>query len=150
MALQGVRISNDRNTCLELISRFATKPPTVMQIQQELFEGKSLAETSAASTVSQELAELADVEHQAQRRMVRSSLEMAYTRHLDRRAFNETMEALGTQPEEVRKEAAAQEKAAEDRLATLQIQATHQIQTYQVKLNELRDQLRSLRAGATD
>jgi hypothetical protein len=59
-----VRISDDRNTCLELLSRFAAKPPTVMRIQQELFEGKSLAETAAASAVSQELAELQRQNHE--------------------------------------------------------------------------------------
>lgn len=151
-----VRISDDRNTCLELLSRFAAKPPTVMRIQQELFEGKSLAETAAASAVSQELAELqrqnheklADVEHQARGRMVRSSLEMAYTLQLDRRAFNGTMEALNKQQEEVRKEAEEQEKTDEERLAALRRQASRQNQNHQVQLSELKDQLHSLRVAS--
>jgi len=152
-----VRISDDRNTCLELLSQFAAKPPTVLRIQQELFEGISLAETAAASAVSQELAELqrqnqerlADIEHQVQRQMIRSSLEMAYTRQLNRRAFDEQMEDLNTLQEEVRKEAEEQERIDEERLSILQRQASRQNQNHQVKLNELKDQLHSLRARAT-
>jgi hypothetical protein len=152
-----VRISDDRNTCLELLSRFAAKPPTVMRIQQELFEGKSLAQTAAASAVSQELAELqrqnqqklADVEHQAQKKTVRSSLEMAYTRHLNQRAFEGTMEALSTQQEEVRKETEEEERVCEEKLATLKREVSRQNQNHQVELNELRDQLQALRARAT-
>ena len=34
------------------------KEPHVIRIQQELFEGKALSETAAASAVSRELAEL--------------------------------------------------------------------------------------------
>lgn len=53
-----VRITNDRVENLDLISRFLGRQPAVMKIQQELFEGKTLAQTAAASAVSKEIAEL--------------------------------------------------------------------------------------------
>jgi hypothetical protein len=53
-----VRVSGDRDADLELLSRFAVKSPSVMDLQKELLSGKSLAETAAASANSQELAEL--------------------------------------------------------------------------------------------
>jgi hypothetical protein len=80
--------------------------------------------------------------------MVRSSLEMAYTLQLDRRAFNGTMEALSKQLEEVRKEAEEQEKADEERLAALRRQASRQNQNHQMQLSELKDQLHSLRVAS--
>lgn len=100
-----VRIAGDRESKLKLLSRFAAKQPMVMRIQRELFEGKPLIETAAASAISQELAELqrqnneklADTRFQAQRKMTKSELEMAYTRKLGSRAFEEKMEDLEVQ-----------------------------------------------------
>jgi hypothetical protein len=152
-----VRILDTRNSNLELLCRFAAKQPKVMRIQQELVEGKTLSETAAASAISQELAELqrqnhkklADTEHQAQKLLTRSVLEKAYTRKLARKAFDETMEGLDAQQEEVRKEQEEREKAGEERLATLRKESSRQDQSFQVKQNELNEQLRALRASAT-
>lgn len=47
-----VRISDDREECLKLLLRFAAKQPSVVRFQEELFEGKSLSETGAASAIS--------------------------------------------------------------------------------------------------
>jgi hypothetical protein len=152
-----VRISDYRDSNLELLSRFAGKPPTVMRIQQELFEGKTLAETAAASAVSQELAELQrqnlekleDVEHQAQKKITRSTLEKVFTLHLEKKAFDVTMKELGDQQEEVRKEQEEQEKKDDERLETLRAAKRSQELGFQVQLNDLNEKLRALRAGAT-
>jgi anion-transporting ArsA/GET3 family ATPase len=153
-----VRISDTRDSNLELLSRFAAKQPAVMRIQQELLvEGKSLSETAAASAISQELAELqrrnleklADSEHQAQKIFTRSVLEKAYTRQLARRAFGETITDLNAQQEEVRKEQEEREMVDEESLATLHKESSRQDQNFQVQLNELNEQLRALRASTT-
>lgn len=152
-----VRILDDRTSNLELLSRFTAKQPTVMRIQQELFEGKTLAETAAASAVSQELAELqrqnlgklADVEHQAQKKITRSSLEKVLTLHLERKAFEETIEDLGTQQEEIRQQQEEQDKKDEERLEKLREEKSRQDQRFQVQLNELNAQLLALKSSAT-
>ncbi len=149
-----VRISQNREANLELLSRFAAKQPTVMRIQQELFEGKSVTETAAASAISQELVELqrqhidklADFEHQKQRTMTKFSLEMAYTRKLGQRAFSETIIDLNAQQDKVRRQGEEQEKVSSERLATIQAQRDRQNQKYQVDENELSERLRTLRA----
>lgn len=87
-----VRISDDRDECLDLLSRFAAKQPSVMRIQKELFEGKSFEETAAARTVNPELAKLqqennkrmADTKHQLKRASTKFELEKAYSLQLER------------------------------------------------------------------
>ncbi len=152
-----VRIFDDRASNLELLSRFAAKQPTVMRIQQEMFGGKTLAETAAASAVSQELAELqrqnleklADVQHQAQKIITRSSLEKVLILQLERKAFEETMEDLSAQQDEVRQLQEEQDKKDEERLEKLREERSHQDQRFQVQLNELNEQIRALKANKT-
>lgn len=153
-----VRISNDRDECLELLSRFAAKQPSVMRIQKELFEGKSLDETAASSTINLELAELqrrnneniADTEHQLKRNITKSELEKAYSLQLERRAHKEQMDELTTQQEELRKEMTQQDAEGEEKLATASRAISSQNQGYQLELNQLSDQLRALKAATGD
>jgi hypothetical protein len=150
-----VRISDDRDANLELLSRFAAKQPTVMRIQQELFEGKTLAETSAASAVSQELAELqrqnlekmSDVEVQARKKITRSSLEMVLTLHLERKTFNESIEEITEEQDAIRKEQEEQDRKNEERFEELRTEKKKQDQNFQVQLNELNEKIRALRAS---
>jgi septin family protein len=150
-----VRISDDRDSNLKLLSRFAVNRPSVMQIQQELIEGKSLAETAAAYAISQELAELqrqgheqlADAEHQSRRIMTRSELELAYTLQLGKRSFEETMEAMNTEQDEIRKEIEEQQKAEDEKLKELTRQKSRESQKFQMQLSELNEQMQALRAS---
>jgi hypothetical protein len=72
-----MRIADDQESNIGMVSRFAAKKPHVMRIQQELCGGKALSETAAASAVSRELAEfqrqslesLSDVEVQEQKKI---------------------------------------------------------------------------------
>ena len=152
-----VRITDDRESNLKILSRFAAKLPMVMRIQQELFEGKTLAETAAASAVSQELAELqrrnlenlSDVEVQAQKIITRSSIEKVLILQLERKAFNEAIEELTAEQEEVRIEQENEEKKSEERLSTLREEKKSQEHQFQVQLKELNTQLRALKASST-
>jgi len=151
-----VRISDDRESNLDLLSRFAAKQPTVMRIQQELFEGKTLAETAAASAVSQELAELqrqkleeiSDVEVQTRKKITRLSLEKVLTLHLERKTMNETIEEISGEQEVIRKEQEELDKKNEERFEELNAEKRKQDQNFQVQLNELNDKIRALRGSA--
>ena len=150
-----VRISDDRDANLELLSRFAAKQPTVMKIQQELFEGKTLAETAAASAVSQELAELqrqnieklSDIEVQARKKITRTSLEMVLTLYLERKTFNESIVEIAEEQEAIRKEQEEQDRKNEERFEELRMEKNKQDQNFQVQLNELNDKIRALKAS---
>lgn len=152
-----VRISDDRDANLELLSRFAAKQPTVMRIQQELFEGKTLAETAAASAVSQELAELqrqsleklSDIEVQARKKMTRSSLEMVLTLQLERKTFNESIVEITEEQEVIRKEQEEQDRKNEERFEELRMEKKKMDQNFQVQLNELNDKIRTLKTHAS-
>lgn len=52
LGCEVVRILNDCESSIELLSRFVGKRPSVMHIQQELFEGKSVAESAAAAELA--------------------------------------------------------------------------------------------------
>ncbi|KIV87796.1 hypothetical protein PV11_03318 [Exophiala sideris] len=150
------RISTDRGANLELLSRFALKQPSVMLIQRELFEGKSVKETAAASEISRELADLqhrnklslADVVHQATRDRTKSALEMAFTRHLEKRAFTDTMEDLISKRTQVCEEMEAQTQVDDERLAVLKREQRLEKQMYRLQEDELNERLRNLRAKA--
>ena len=152
-----VRISNDRGECLKLLSRFAAKQPSLMCIQQELFEGKLLEETGAASAISQELAELqrqnnekfADARNQLQRNLTRSELEKAYSLQLERRAHDVQMDEIASQQEALSSKIKQQEVEAEEKLATISRAISRRNHGYQVGLNQLNDQLRALKASAS-
>ncbi|CZR64341.1 uncharacterized protein PAC_14239 [Phialocephala subalpina] len=151
-----VRITSSRDDNLELLSRFVGKQPTVMKIQQELFEGKTLAETAAASAVSQELAELqrqslekmSNVEAQARKKITRSSLEKVLTLHLERKIVNETIEEITAEQDIIRQEQEEQDKKNEERLEALKQEREKQDQNFKVQLSELNDKLRALKASA--
>ncbi|KAK5222752.1 hypothetical protein LTR72_005589 [Exophiala xenobiotica] len=151
-----VRISNDRDECLQLLARFSAKQPSVMRIQKELFEGKSLTETAAASAISQELADLqsrnnkmyADVEQQLQRKTMKFELEQAYSLQLDRRAHEEKMGDLAAQQEELRLEMSHKEAQSDERLASASRVMSQQNQGYRIELDKLSEQLRALKAGS--
>jgi len=152
-----VRITNNRDENLELLTRFAAKQPTVMRIQQELFEGKTLAETAAASAVSQELAELqrqslekmSDIETQARKQMTRSTLEKVLTLHLERKVVNETLSEITQEQETIRKEQEEENAKNEERLEELKKEKEKQDQSFKVQLSELNDKLRTLKASAS-
>lgn len=159
MGCDVVRISNsdsDRDECLQLLARFAAKQPSVMRIQQELFEGKSLTETAAASAISQELADLqarnvkihADVERQLQRKVMKFELEQAYSLQLGRRVHEEEMGDLAVQQEELRLEMSRQEARDDERLASTSRLMSQQNQGFRVELDRLSEQLRAIKAGA--
>ena len=149
-----VRISHNREECLKLLSRFAAKQPSVMCIQQELFEGKLLEETGAASAISQELAELqrqnnvkfADARNQMRRNLTKSELEKAYSLQLERRAHDVQIDEVAFQQEALRSEIKQQEVEAEEKLATVSRAISRQNHGYQLELNQLNDQLRALKA----
>jgi hypothetical protein len=149
------RILDDRESNLALLSRFAAKQPHVMRIQQELFEGKTLSETAAASAVSRELAELqrqnleklSDVEVQAQKKIIRSSLEKVLTLHLERKTFDSTIHDLSAQQEEIREEQMEEDKKNDERMTKLQEEKHCQDQRFQVQLNDLNEKLRAIRAS---
>jgi hypothetical protein len=149
-----VRISGERNEDLALLDRFAGQPPMVMQIQRELFGGKMLEETAAASAVNQELAEiqrqnlvmLRDVEHQVKDKMHRSALEKVLGMHIQRKAFEETMEELGSKQDEVRKEIEKQERKDEARMEFLKAEKLKQERGFQIQITELNEQLQALKA----
>ncbi|KAK5211678.1 hypothetical protein LTR47_005400 [Exophiala xenobiotica] len=151
-----VRISNDRDECLQLLARFSAKQPSVMRIQKELFEGKPLTETAAASAVSQELADLqsrnnkmhADVEQQLQRKTMKFELEQAYSLQLDRRAHEEKMGDLAVQQEELRREMSHQKAQSDESLASASRVMSQQNQGYRVELDKLSEQLRALKASS--
>ena len=152
-----VRISDSREECLGLLSRFATKRPSVMRIQQELFEGKPLEETGAASAISQELADLqrqnnanfADTRTKGQRDLTRFELEKAFSLQLERRAHITQMEELASQQEALRDEMKQQEAETEQTLAKVGRAITRQNHGYQMELDQLNDQLRALRSCAS-
>ncbi|PMD60046.1 P-loop containing nucleoside triphosphate hydrolase protein [Hyaloscypha bicolor E] len=149
------RILDDRESNLALLSRFAAKQPHVMRIQQELFEGKTLSETAAASAVSRELAELqhqnleklSDVEVQAQKKITRSSLEKVLTLHLERKTFDSTIHDLSAQQEEIREEQMEEDKKNDERMTKLQEEKHCQDQRFQVQLNDLNEKLRAIKAS---
>lgn len=148
-----VRIGGKRDDDLALLARFAGRPPLVMQIQEELFGGKTLAETAAASTVSHELAEiqrqnlemLGDVEHQAKHKMHRSALEKVLGMHIQRKTFEETMKELGSEQDEVKKEMDEQERKDDERMEVLKAEKLKQERGYQVQITELNEQLQTLK-----
>jgi hypothetical protein len=148
-----VRIPNDRDKCLELLSRFATKQPSVLEIQKELLEGKSLEETAASATINPELAELqrqnnerfSDAEHQIKRGMTRSELEKVYTLQLERRTHQVQMDQMGVQQEDLREEISKREAEAEERLAKVTRSLSSQQQQHRLELDQLKDQLRALK-----
>jgi hypothetical protein len=148
-----VRISGERDDDLALLARFAGQPPMVMQIQQELFGGKTLAETAAASAVSHELAEiqrqnlkmLGDVEHQAKDKMHRSALEKVLGMHIQKKAFEETMEELGIKQDDVRKEMEEQERNDDKRMEVLKAEKLKQERGFQIQITELNEQLQALK-----
>jgi hypothetical protein len=151
-----VRISNDRDEGLQLLARFSAKQPSVMRIQKELFEGKSLTETAAASAISQELADLqsrnnkmyADVEQQLQRKTMKFELEQAYSLQLDRRDHEEKMGDLAVQQEELRLEMSHQKAQSDERLASASRVMSQQNQGYRIELDKLSEQLRALKASS--
>jgi hypothetical protein len=152
-----VRITDDRDECLELLSRFAAKQPSVMRIQKELFEGKLLEETAASATINPELAELqrqnngriADTEHQLNLGITRSELEKAYSLQLERRAHQVHMDELTIQQEELRREMTQKDAEGEAKLAIV-TRTSSRNQGYQLELGQLRDQLEALKAASAD
>jgi hypothetical protein len=148
-----VRISGERDDDLALLARFAGQPPIVMQIQQELFGGKTLAETAAASAVSHELAEIqrqnlemqGDFEHLAKDKMHRSALEKILGMHIQRKAFEETMEELGSEQDDVRKEMEEQERNDDKRMEVLKAEKLKQERGFQIQITELNEQLQALK-----
>lgn len=148
-----VRISGDRDDDLALLARFAGQPPMVMQIQQELFEGKTLAETAAVSTISHELAEiqrqnlkmLGDVEHQAKNKMHRSVLEKVLGMHIQRKTFEETMKEMGAEQNDVRTEMKEQEREDDKRMEILKAEKLKQERGFQIQITDLNEQLQALK-----
>jgi hypothetical protein len=150
-----VRISRDYDESLRLLSRFIEKRPTVMKIQQELLDGKSLASTAAASAINEELAELqrqnsvkmADAAHQARGIVLKSELNLALTRKLNQRAFEETLDEAREKHEEVAREMEEMEEKTAQRLETLNQEKNHQEQAFKVELGALSEQLKKLNSA---
>jgi hypothetical protein len=150
-----VRISEDSDKCLDLLSRFAAKQPSVMQIQQELLDGKSIEETAAASAVSQELAELqrqnnegfANTEKKLQRVLTKLELERAYTLQLERRAHDVRMEEMDAQQEELRTEIEQNEASGQEQVASMSRAMALQKQGFQVQLDQLSDTLSKMKSS---
>lgn len=148
-----VRISGEREDDLALLARFAGRPPMVLQVQQELFGGKTLAETAAASAVSHELAEiqrqnqemLGDVKHQAKGKMHRSALEKVLGMHIQRKAFDETMEELSSEQDDVRKLMEEQERKDDKRMEVLKVEKLKQERGFQIQIAELNVQLQAIK-----
>ncbi|KAF2670964.1 P-loop containing nucleoside triphosphate hydrolase protein [Microthyrium microscopicum] len=149
-----VRITKDRDQNLKLLTRFENSQPSVMRIQRELLEGKSLAETAAAATISPEMAELqrinnvqaADVQYQTKRRVTISSLEMLLTRKLRQDDFENTIEKLATHQEQLRQEGEEQAREQQERLVGLRQKQKNQAQIFQVQMSELDEKLRRMKA----
>ncbi|KAF3901751.1 hypothetical protein AA313_de0202309 [Arthrobotrys entomopaga] len=154
LGCEVVRIQDDRKANIELLETFVAKRASIMCIQKELREGKSLAESAAASAINAELAEiqqrnaemLGDIKHQTERRMTKSALEMALKRKLEERSFEKTMEELEEKKEEVRKEGEVEVEKQEEQLSELKTQQTRQNQGFQIKLDELTGQLQAMKA----
>ena len=149
-----VRISDSKDECLEILSWFAAKQPSVMRIQQELFEGKSLEETGAASAVSQELAELqrqsneifADTKKQMERVLTKSDLEKAYSRKLGQRKHDAQMGEVAVEHEALQDQLTQEEAQAEEKITALGHAVSRQNHGYQVQLEQLNNQLRALKS----
>ncbi|KAK6542555.1 hypothetical protein TWF694_006503 [Orbilia ellipsospora] len=154
LGCEVVRIQDNRESNIELLEKFVEKRASILCIQRELLDGKSLAESAAASAINAELAEiqqrnvekLGDIKHQTERRMTKSALEMALKRKLEERKFEKTMEDLEGKKEEIRQEGEAEVQRQEQQLSELRTQQARQNQGFQISLNELTGQLEAMKA----
>jgi hypothetical protein len=93
MGCDVVRFPNERDDNLALLENFKGKCSSAMSIQQELFDGKSIAESAAAKEIGQELAELQlknkekldDVTHVAQKSLTAAELNKFYSLRIMKR-----------------------------------------------------------------
>ena len=153
-----VRISEDSDKCLKLLSRFAAKQPSVMQIQQELLDGKSVDETEAASAVSQELAELqrqnnevfASTEKRLRCISTKLELERTYSLQLERRTHGVRMEKMDAQQKELRTEIERNEASGQEQVASMGRASALQRQGFQVQLDQLSDTLSKIKSSGRD
>jgi hypothetical protein len=112
MGCDVVRISSERDGNLELLEKFKGKTSSVMSIQQELLDGKDIAESAAAKEIGQELAELqlinkeklGDVKHVAQKVLTAAELNKLYSLRMMKRAHEGVEEELQKEQDELRKE----------------------------------------------
>ena len=122
MGCDTVRIPNERDDNLGLLDKFKGKASSVMSIQQELFDGKSIAERAAAKKIGQELAELQpknkekldDVKHVAQKSLTAAELNKFYSLRIMKREHEGVDEELQKEQDELRKE--GEKKAKEQDL----------------------------------
>jgi hypothetical protein len=88
------------------------KPPVIMSIQQELSDGKSIAESAAAREIDKQLAELQlknkekldDVKHVAQKSLTAAELNKFYSLRIMKREHEGVDEELQKEQDELRKE----------------------------------------------
>lgn len=74
---QTARFEDSRQSALELIKRLVPKPPVILQIQHELVdESKNLIDTSAGSTVNEEIKKL-EAKYKAQLEAVQAEMQHA-------------------------------------------------------------------------
>jgi hypothetical protein len=154
MGCDMVRIQNERDDNLKLLEKFKGKASSVMSIQQELLDGKSIAESSAAKEINQELAELQsqnkeklnDVKHVVQKSLTSADLEKFYSRKILEREHEGVEKELHKEQDGLRKEG---EKAAQEldvRIERLARQRDDQNRGLQLTLDALSEKLREMKA----
>lgn len=153
-----VRIPQEVEGCLAILENFANKRPSIMRIQQELLEGKSIDRTEASSEIGKELAELQrqNVEKfQAAKKtmqnvVLKSSLEKALAMHLERKEHDEEIAKADVHEEgvrdEIREQMEQQRVEDEERLERLKKSRRENQQGYQIQLDMLQSKLAGLKA----
>jgi hypothetical protein len=155
MGCDVVRISNDRDKNLELLDKFKGKSSSVMSIQQELFDGKSIAESAAAKEISQELAELqlknqeklGDVHHAAQKMFTAANLEKLYTLKIMEREHEGVDKDLRREQDELRRQGEATAKEQDEKIENLSKQNEKENRRHQIAMEALNKELRERKRG---
>lgn len=155
MGCDVVRISNDRDKNLELLEKFKGKSSSVMSIQQELFDGKSIAESAAAKEISQELAELqlknqeklGDVHHAAQKMFTAANLEKLYTLKIMEREHEGVDKDLRREQDELRRQGEATAKEQDEKIENLSKQNEKENRRHQIAMEALNKELRERKRG---
>jgi hypothetical protein len=153
-----VRIKYDREACLDILSRFVTKEPRVMQLQKELFEGRSLSEKDAAAAVDKELSVLreqenarySDTKNQLHRILTRDVLEKAYSLKLQRRAHEEHLDKMEEQQQSLCEKVMSQKIEGEEKVLGLSYKLNKERGGHQVQRDQLQKQLCMLEANGSD
>lgn len=154
MECDVVRISNERNDNLVLLEKFTEKTSRIMSIQQELSDGKSVEESAAAKEIGEELAELQrmnkekldDVKHVAQRQLTVAELNKLYSLRLTKREHEEVESKLKKEQDELKKEGEEKIEEQNELIEELKRNSESQKRGFQMKMDELNERLRVMKA----